>query len=103
MTLTLELSPEMESRLREMASRQDPEALRQLLAKAVEPAVRELMKKPLSGCGEGDMAADERRQAFKVESHAFGFKPGVDLERMNRLVDELEAAEVAGRLLNDPV
>lgn len=28
---------------------------------------------------------------FKVEPHAFGVKPGIDLDRMNQLVDELEA------------
>ena len=35
---------------------------------------------------------------FKVESHAFGFRPGVDADRLNQLVDELEASEVARRL-----
>ena len=28
---------------------------------------------------------------FKVEPHAFHFKPGVDGDRLNQLVDELEA------------
>ena len=32
---------------------------------------------------------------FEVEPHAFGFKPGVDLDRLNQLVDELEAEETA--------
>jgi hypothetical protein len=32
---------------------------------------------------------------FSVESHDFGFKPGMDLDRLNQLVDELEAEEVA--------
>jgi hypothetical protein len=27
---------------------------------------------------------------FTVEPHAFGVRPGVDLDRMNQLVDELE-------------
>ena len=35
---------------------------------------------------------------FEVRPHAFGFKPGVDLDRMNQLVDELEAEEVARTL-----
>jgi hypothetical protein len=33
-----------------------------------------------------------------VEPHAFGFKPGVDLDRLNQLVDELEAEEHARKL-----
>lgn len=32
---------------------------------------------------------------FKVKPHAFGFKPGVDVDRLNQLVDELEAGEAA--------
>lgn len=36
--------------------------------------------------------------SFRVEPHAFGFKPGVDLDRLNQLVDELEAEEHARKL-----
>jgi hypothetical protein len=35
---------------------------------------------------------------FKVRPHSFGFRPGVDLDRMNQLVDELEAEEQARKL-----
>jgi hypothetical protein len=35
---------------------------------------------------------------FEVRPHAFGVKPGVDLERINQLVDELDADERARRL-----
>jgi hypothetical protein len=35
---------------------------------------------------------------FEVRPHAFGFKPGIDLDRMNQLVDELESEEAARRL-----
>jgi hypothetical protein len=34
---------------------------------------------------------------FKVEAHAFGVKAGIDLDRMNQLVDELDAQVVAGK------
>lgn len=37
-------------------------------------------------------------EPFRVEPHEFGFRPGIDLDRLNQLVDELEAAEVAARL-----
>ena len=39
-----------------------------------------------------------KRPPFKVRPQALGVKPGIDLDRMNQLVDELEAAE-RGRLL----
>lgn len=35
---------------------------------------------------------------FEVQPHAFGFMPGVDLDRMNQLVDELDAEDVARKL-----
>ena len=34
---------------------------------------------------------------YTVEPHAFGFRPGVDADRLNQLVDELEAEETARR------
>ena len=39
-----------------------------------------------------------RARRFKVEPHAFGFKPGVDVDGLNRLVDEMEAEEIARKL-----
>jgi hypothetical protein len=38
------------------------------------------------------------RGRFRVEPHAFGVKPGVDLDRLNQLVDELECEENARKL-----
>lgn len=34
---------------------------------------------------------------FTVRAHSFGFRPGTDLDRMNQLVDELEADEARQR------
>lgn len=39
-----------------------------------------------------------RPPRFEVRPHAFGFKPGVDLDRMNQLVDELASDEAASKL-----
>ena len=39
-----------------------------------------------------------RPPRFEVRPHAFGVKPGIDLDRMNQLVDELEASEAARTL-----
>jgi len=48
--------------------------------------------------GLGLSAKQVRPPRFRVRPHAFGFKPGVDLNRLNQLVDELEAEEGARRL-----
>jgi hypothetical protein len=39
-----------------------------------------------------------RPDPFRVEPHDFGFRPGIDLDRLNQLVDELEAEERARTL-----
>lgn len=39
-----------------------------------------------------------RPEPFRVEPHAFGVRPGTDLDRLNQLVDELEVEESAGKL-----
>jgi hypothetical protein len=36
--------------------------------------------------------------SFRVTPHDFGVRPGVDLDRMNQLVDELEGEEAARKL-----
>ena len=41
---------------------------------------------------------EEVEARFKVRPHAFNFKPGVDVDRLNQLADELETAEVAEKL-----
>ena len=41
---------------------------------------------------------EEVETRFKVRPHAFNFKPGVDVDRLNQLADELETAEVAEKL-----
>lgn len=35
---------------------------------------------------------------FRVEPHPFGFRPGTDLDRLNQLVDEMEATETTAKL-----
>lgn len=39
-----------------------------------------------------------RSPRFEVRPHAFGVRPGIDLDRINQLVDELEAADGARKL-----
>jgi len=39
-----------------------------------------------------------RSPRFEVQPHAFGFQAGVDLDRLNQVVDELDVAEAARKL-----
>ncbi len=39
-----------------------------------------------------------RGPRFTVEPHAFGLRPGLDPDRLNQLVDELEVAESARKV-----
>ena len=48
--------------------------------------------------GLGNRSKPERAPRFKVEPHAFGFKPVIDTDRLNQPADELEADEVANLL-----
>ncbi len=48
--------------------------------------------------GLGLSGKTQRGTRFKVEPHAFGFKAGVDLDRLNQLVDAMDAHETARRL-----
>ena len=45
-----------------------------------------------------EIEPDRRRVTFRVEPHSFGFKPGIDLDKLNQLADELEAEEFARKL-----
>jgi len=41
--------------------------------------------------GLGETATVKRGAVPKTIPHSFGFKPGIDLDKLNQLVDELEA------------
>jgi hypothetical protein len=45
--------------------------------------------------GLGDAASARRRPTPKAVPHSFGFKPGVDLDKLGQLADELEAGAYA--------
>jgi hypothetical protein len=46
--------------------------------------------------------AEQKRKPFKVIPHSFGFKPGIDLNKLNQLVDELEAEEFVRKMNKQP-
>jgi hypothetical protein len=45
--------------------------------------------------GLGEQASPRKRPTPKIIPHSFGFRPGIDLDKLNQLVDELEAEEYA--------
>ena len=47
--------------------------------------------------GLGDVAPAGRRPAPKTVPHSFGFSPGVDLDKLGQLADELEAETFADK------
>jgi hypothetical protein len=40
----------------------------------------------------------EKKVPFEVEPHAFGFHAGIDPDKFNQLVDELEVEEIVRKL-----
>jgi hypothetical protein len=48
--------------------------------------------------GIGEASAARCHPAPKTISHSFGFKPGVDLDKLGQLADELEAEAFAERI-----
>lgn len=55
--------------------------------------------------GLGEAAKTHRGKAPKTTPHSFGFRPGIDLDKLGQLADELEAEAYAastGRLHDPP-
>jgi hypothetical protein len=84
MRTTLTLEPDVAKRL-QMEMRRS--------GKSLKATVNEALR---LGLGAGGKAP--RVPRFQVEPHSFGFRPGIDLDRLNQLVDELEAEEAARKL-----
>ncbi len=48
--------------------------------------------------GLGESAKPRRDPAPKTTPHSFGFKPGIDLDKLNQLADEMESEAFAESL-----
>jgi hypothetical protein len=48
--------------------------------------------------GIGEAMAIRRHPVPKTISHSFGFRPGIDLDKLGQLTDELEAEDFAERI-----
>jgi hypothetical protein len=84
MRTTLTLDPDVAERLRREMRRTNM---------GMKTVVNEALR---LGLGVAGKRAEAR--LFAVEPHSFGFKPGIDLDRINQLADELEAEEAARKL-----
>ena len=81
---TLTLEPDVAERLRKEIRR---------TGRGLKATINEALRRGLGMGGKPVLPA-----RFEVEPHAFGFKPGIDLDRANQLVDELEVEEVSRTL-----
>jgi len=81
---TLTLEPDVAARLKQEVRRS---------GKGLKSVVNEALR-----LGLGLSGKPARVPRFEVRPHAFGFKPGVDLDRINQLVDELASDEAARKL-----
>ena len=84
MRTTLTLDPDVAERLRQRMRR---------TGQGLKTVVNEALR---LGLGLTGKPATPPR--FEVRPHSFGFKPGIDLDRVNQLVDELEAVEASRKL-----
>ena len=83
MRTTLTLDPDVEQLLRREIRRTDSN-----MKAVVNDALR---------LGLGMRGKPPRSSRYKVQPHDFGVRPGVDRDRFNQLVDEMEAEEIARR------
>ena len=88
MRTTVTLEPELAERLKNLAHRRRT-SFKEILNEAIR-----------RGLAAGDAARQEA--PFVVEPHDGGFKPGVDPQRLNQLVDELEVEDFANQARRDP-
>ncbi|MGH8467646.1 MAG: hypothetical protein ACREUD_03415 [Gammaproteobacteria bacterium] len=84
MRTTLTLEPDVARRL-ETEMRRSGKTLKAMVNEALR-------------LGLGLRGKPAKASRFEVQPHAFGFKPGVDLDRLNQLDDELDAEDVARKL-----
>ena len=81
MRTTLTIDPDVERLLQHEIRRTD---------KSLKAVVNDALR-----LGLGMQGKPPRGSRYKVNPHPFAFKPGVDVDRLNQLVDELEADELA--------
>ncbi|MYD99719.1 MAG: antitoxin [Alphaproteobacteria bacterium] len=83
MRTTLTLEPDVEQLLHREIRRTD---------RSMKAVVNDALRRGLGAHGK-----PPRLPRYRVQPHDFGARPGVDMDRFNQLVDELEAEEFARR------
>lgn len=78
MRTTLTLEPDVAQQIRQRLA-QKKTTLKQVVNEALRVGLSSTEKR--------------RKVRFKVEPHSFQFKPGIDTNKLNQLVDDLEAEE----------
>jgi len=81
MTMTVTLDPDVTERIKQEVRR---------AGKPAQAVVNDVLRTGL-GLGRTDSAPEP----FRVKPHDFGSAPGLDLDKMNQLSDDLEAAATA--------
>jgi len=81
MPMTVTLDPDVAERIEQEVRR---------AGKPAQAVVNDVLRTRLGL--EGKASAQE---PFRVEPHDFGFRAGLDLDKMNQLADDLEAAAAA--------
>jgi hypothetical protein len=84
MRMTLTLEPDVDARIKSEVRR---------TGRSFKAVVNEALKRGL-----GLMGTPARPPRFEVRPHAFGFRRGIDLDRLNQLADELDAEQAARKL-----
>lgn len=85
MRTTLTIDPDVERLLQQEIRRTD---------KSLKAVVNDALRRGLRMQGK-----PPRLSRYKVKPYALAFKPGIDVDRLNQLVDELEADELARRMV----
>ena len=75
----------------------DLASLLKLRARQLDISFKEMVNRVLRS-GLGAEMAPAKREVPKTIPHSYGFRPGIDLDKLNQLVDELEAEEAAQSL-----
>ena len=81
MRTTLTLDPDVADALKEQAGRED---------KPFKQVVNDLLRRGMSL----EKGKSAKTKPFRVKPHRGGFKPGVDLLKLNQLADDLEVDEI---------
>ena len=80
MRTTVTLDPDVAARLKELAHRRRT---------SFKETLNDVIRKGLSS----QVATREPPERYSVEPHAGGFRPGIDPDKLNQLVDELEVGD----------